>query len=117
MRKLLFIACGWIALVAGLLIMPLPFPLPFPVGPVLVLVGCAILTTHSKRFRRWLQHMRHRHAWLDKTMLFFSHRSPRSVRVMVHRTRPLAIVRHLRLRLRRRARNQDAQNKTAGAAK
>jgi uncharacterized membrane protein YbaN (DUF454 family) len=102
MRKLLIIACGWTALVVGLIIIPLPFPLPFPVGPVLALIGSTILATHSKPYRRWMQHMRHRHAWFDKTVTFFSHRSPQAVKIMAHKTRPLAIVRRMRMRLRRR---------------
>ena len=100
MRKLLFIALGWMVLVAGVLISPLPVPLPFPVGAVLILIGCAILTTHSKPFRRLLQYARHRYHWLDRSIQFFGRRSPQSVKEMVSRTRPLAIERHMRLQTR-----------------
>lgn len=86
--------------VVGGLLTPIPLPLPFPLGITMFLVGCAILTTHSKTFRRWVQYLRHHHEWLSRGLEFITRKAPASVKTMVHRTRPLAIGRHARMRSR-----------------
>jgi hypothetical protein len=100
-QKFLILAGGWIVAVFGLLLTPLPVPLPFPVGIMLFLIGCAILTTHSKMFRRWVQHLRHRNSWLSRGLEYVTRRAPALVKSMVHRTRPVALGRHARIRARR----------------
>jgi hypothetical protein len=100
-QKFLILAGGWIVTAVGALLTPLPLPLPFPVGIMLFLIGCAILTTHSKMFRRWIQHLRHRNSWLSRGLEYITKRAPAQVKAMVHRTRPHAVHRHARIRARR----------------
>jgi hypothetical protein len=132
-QKFLILAGGWILTVVGALLTPIPLPLPFPfpIGITMLLIGCAILTTHSKAFRRGVQYIRHRNAWLSRALEFitkhtsdivekmahsFTHRRDSKyrhgfariarrasavMRKMVHRTRPHAHGRHERMRARR----------------
>lgn len=99
MKKFLILAGGWTVFVSGVLLLPIPLPLPFPAGPVLVLVGCAILTTHSKSFRRGVQRLRYRYGWLSRVMDRLSNRAPGSVKTMVGRTSPLALERLAKQRM------------------
>ena len=133
MQKFLVLAGGWFMTIVGAILspIPLPLPIPFPIGITMFLVGCAILTTHSKAFRRGVQYIRHHNAWLSRALEFvarhtsdiveklahrFTHRrdgryrrgfasTARRVsaimRKMVHRTRPVAHGRHARMRARR----------------
>jgi hypothetical protein len=107
--------------------MPLPFP--FPIGITMFLVGCAILTTHSKTFRRGVQYIRHHNGWLSRGLETIARRGheiaenlvqrirhregrmwraframlkrlPEIVATMVHRTRPSAHGRRARMRAR-----------------
>jgi hypothetical protein len=97
MKHILILTGGWLTFVSGVLLLPVPLPLPFPAGPVLVLIGCAILTTHSKWFRRGVQKLRFRFRWLCRTMDKLAHRSPPMVKSMVERTRPVALERQARV--------------------
>ena len=98
MKRILILAGGWITFACGVLLLPVPLPLPFPAGPVLVLIGCGILTTHSKTFRRAVQQLRFRYGWLSRGMDRLTHRAPRMVKSMVERTSPLPLERYARLR-------------------
>jgi hypothetical protein len=71
------------------------------IGIMPLLIGLAILTTHSKPVRRRLQFARHRFDWLSRAFDRFAHRGPAMVKAMIHRTRPHAVLRHERLRDRR----------------
>lgn len=99
MRKLIVISGGWGLMGAGVVLVLAPIPVPL-VGTLPLLTGCAILATHSKRFRRRIQGLRHRFAFLSRWLDRFVHRAPRLVRVMIHRTRPHALIRQARLRKR-----------------
>src|SRR5579872_3405349 len=99
LRKLFFLALGWVLLVAGLLIMPLPVPIPF-IGAVPLLLGCAILSSNSRYFRRSLQGLRHRFQFLSRFLEHMAHRGPHSVKQMIKRTNPHAFARYLRMQLR-----------------
>jgi hypothetical protein len=101
MRKFLILAGGWTLTVVGAILTPMPIPLPFPVGATIFLVGCAILTTHSKRFRRWVQHLRHRSARISRMLEYLTRRAPRQVKTMEAITRPSALGRKARLDARR----------------
>jgi hypothetical protein len=101
MKKFLILAAGWIITVVGALMTPIPLPLPFPLGIMVFLIGCAILTTHSKTFRRGVQYIRHHNAWLSRGLEMITKRMPERVKAMVHRTRPLAHDRRARMRERR----------------
>ena len=101
MKKTLVLAGGWLLTIVGALLTPIPLPLPFPLGIMIFLVGCAILTTHSKAFRRWVQHLRHNNGWLSRGLEFVTRRAPASVKTMEISTRPVAISRRARMRARR----------------
>jgi len=97
MKRILLLAGGWLTFASGVLLLPVPLPLPFPAGPVLVLIGCGILTTHSKTFRRAVQKLRFRYGWLSRGIEKLTHRAPRMVKSMAERTSPHALERYARL--------------------
>ncbi len=84
-------------LVVGLLLTPAPVPIPL-IGVVPLLAGCAILSHHSRLFRRGLQRLRHRYRVVSRFIEHFGARAPAHVKVMVSRTDPRAVARHLRRR-------------------
>jgi hypothetical protein len=97
MRRIFFVGVGWTLVVIGVVITPMPIPIPLiGLGPLLA--GCAILTAHSKSFRRGLQRIRHRFQWVSRRFDPFRERGPRAIRHMVHRTRPSVLLRHARMR-------------------
>lgn len=100
MKKMLILTAGWIITVVGALLTPIPVPLPFPVGIMVFLIGCAILTTHSKPFRRGIQRLRHRNGWLSRGLERLTRRAPAAVKTMEILTRPLAFGRQARMRAR-----------------
>jgi len=100
MKKLLILTGGWIITVVGAILTPIPLPLPFPVGIMMFLLGCAILTTHSKPFRRWVQHLRHHNDWLSRGLEFVTRRAPNRVKTLEAVTRPVALGRRARMRAR-----------------
>jgi hypothetical protein len=99
MRRIFFVAIGWTLVVIGAVVMPMPVPIP-GIGIAPLLIGCAILTAHSKSFRRGLQRLRHRFDWLSRRFEQFTERGPQAVRAMVRRTRPLVLRRYARMRAR-----------------
>jgi uncharacterized membrane protein YbaN (DUF454 family) len=101
MKRAFYLVIGWLLLIGGIIITPMPIPIPL-IGVVPFLVGCAILSKHSKVFRRFLQYMRHRFEWFSKTIESTAHRMPLMVKHMIHRTNPKAHVRRLRMRSRRK---------------
>jgi hypothetical protein len=102
MRRIFFVGLGWTLIVVGVVVMPLPVPVPLiGLGPILV--GSAILTAHSKSFRRLLQRVRHRFGWLSRRFDGFTHRGPQAVRQMVRRTRPMVLLRYARMRERHKS--------------
>ena len=101
MKRVLYLIAGWLLLIGGLIITPMPIPIPL-IGVVPVLLGCAILSQHSKVFRRFLQYMRHRFEWLSRSIENTAHRMPQMVKHMIHRTNPRAHVRRNRIRKHRK---------------
>jgi uncharacterized membrane protein YbaN (DUF454 family) len=101
MRRIIYLIVGWGLLIFGAAITPMPIPIPL-IGLVPFLLGCAILSQHSKVFRRFLQYLRHRFQWFSKAIEGPAHRMPVMVRHMIRRTNPIAHVRLARLRARRR---------------
>ena len=99
-KKFLILAGGWLLTIFGALLTPMPIPLPFPVGLMVFLVGCAILTTHSKPFRRSVQQLRHRNGWLSRGLERLTCRAPRQVKTMEQMTRPMALSRKARMHAR-----------------
>jgi uncharacterized membrane protein YbaN (DUF454 family) len=102
MRRAFYLVLGWTLLIAGVVITPMPIPIPL-IGLVPFLLGCAILSQHSKVFRRFLQYLRHRYEWFSSRMEGVGHRMPQMVKHMIRRTSPRAHVRLARLRARRRS--------------
>lgn len=132
MKKYLILAGGWSMTIVGGILTPIPMPLPFPfpIGITMLLVGCSILTTHSKTFRRAIQYIRHHNGWLSRGLEFvtkhtsdivekvahrftqrrdgrfsrgfasIAHRSCAFMRQLVHRTNPHAFGRRARMRSR-----------------
>jgi hypothetical protein len=101
MRRYFYLVLGWALLIFGALITPMPIPIPL-IGIVPFLVGCAILSQHSKVFRRFLQYMRHRFEWFSKKIENTAHRMPQVVKHMIRRTNPRAHVRLARMRAHRK---------------
>jgi len=102
MRRIFFVGLGWTLVVVGVVIMPTPVPIPL-IGFGPILAGSAILTAHSKSFRRGLQRVRHRSGWLSRQFDIFRDRGPHAIRAMVRRTRPVVLLRHARMRARKSA--------------
>lgn len=86
MKKILILTGGWILTIIGGILTPIPMPLPFPfpIGITMFLVGCAILTTHSKAFRRGIQYIRHHNDWFSRGLEFVA-RAPLIMEKTVHR--------------------------------
>jgi hypothetical protein len=99
LRKLLILTGGWTLVIGGTLLSFTPIPIPL-VGVIPALLGCAILTTHSRSFRRGFQKMRHRSAFFSRWLERFAHRAPESVKTMLRRTNPHAVTRFTRRRTR-----------------
>jgi hypothetical protein len=100
MRRIFFVGLGWTLVVIGAVVMPMPLPIPL-IGFGPILIGCAILTAHSKSFRRGLMALRLRFGWLSRHFDSFLHRGPQAIRHMVRRTRPVVLMRHARMRARK----------------
>jgi uncharacterized membrane protein YbaN (DUF454 family) len=103
MRRVVYLVVGWTLLIFGAVITPMPIPIPL-IGLVPFLLGCAILSQHSKVFRRFLQYLRHRFQWFSNTIEGAAHRMPVMVKHMIRRTNPVAHVRLARMRAKRRHR-------------
>lgn len=99
MRKLSLLVLGWFLLLGGLAIIPMPVPIPL-IGAVPMLLGCAILTSHSRVFRRALQSLRHRYRFLSRSLERLAHRGPQYAKAMIKRTNPHALARYLRIQTR-----------------
>ena len=97
MRKIILLIVGWFLVVVGLVLTPAPIPIPL-IGIVPLLVGCAILSANSKNFRRMLQRLRRRFAFMSRWLEDVRHRMPRDVKTMIRRTNPRALFRLARLR-------------------
>jgi hypothetical protein len=87
MKKAFVLAAGWFMTVVGGILTPIPMPLPFPfpIGITMLLVGCAILSTHSKTFRRAIQYVRHHNAWLSRGLEFVARHTSDIVEKMADR--------------------------------
>lgn len=101
MKRAFYLVIGWLLLIGGIIITPMPIPIPL-IGVVPFLLGCAILSQHSKVFRRFLQYMRHRFEWFSSKMEGVAHRMPVIVKHMIRRTNPKAHVRLGRMRSHRK---------------
>ena len=57
LRRLLALAVGWLLLLAGILITPLPLP----IGLVMLVLGLAVLVRRSRFVRRRIRNLRSRY--------------------------------------------------------
>ncbi|HWU26767.1 MAG TPA: hypothetical protein VN154_10235 [Rhizomicrobium sp.] len=87
MKKILILTGGWVVTAVGAILTPIPMPLPFPfpIGITMFLVGCGILTTHSKTFRRGIQYVRHRNGWLSRGLEKIAGHAPGMMERVVQR--------------------------------
>ncbi len=97
MRRWILLAVGWGLLGAGAVLCVTPVPVPL-IGVLPLLTGCAILSSHSKAFRRRMQRLRHRFGFFSRWLERSLHRFPKHVKVMIRRTRPHALHRHARMK-------------------
>ena len=97
LRKVLLLISGWALLIVGILLTPAPVPIPL-IGVVPLLLGCAILSRHSRLFRRGLQYARREFAMLSHFIEKFAAKGPASVKKMAARTHPRILHRHARRR-------------------
>ena len=96
-RHVFLLTSGWSVLAAGLIVLPIPVPMPIPVAFLLLFLGTAILSGHSRRFRHLVQHARYRSPWLSTSFESVGRLAPEGVKRMVHRTRPALVERYARL--------------------
>jgi hypothetical protein len=100
-HRVFWLTLGWGLVAVGALLLFVPIPVPL-IGIMPLLIGLALLTTHSKPVRRRLQFARHRFDWLSRTFDRFAHRAPQMVKHMIRRTNPIAHVRLARMRAHRK---------------
>ena len=95
-RRIGLLIVGWIFVILGAVITPLPPPFAF--GIVLLAVGIGILSTQSKYVRRLIQRIRHRHPQWSAGMDRAKARLPRLMHRPIERTAPAPLARLLRRR-------------------
>jgi len=83
-RDHLLLALGWILLILGLVITPLPIP----VGLILALCGLAILTMKSHSLRAYLIRSRQRYKGVSDRLTRVTPRLPKFLRQAVELTDP-----------------------------
>lgn len=96
MRRVAFLAIGWICVVVGAVIAPLPPPFAF--GVPLLLVGLYILASNSKWTRRVLQRLRERYPGVSAKVEGWKESSIPQVRRFVRITAPQSLARLARRR-------------------
>lgn len=80
----LLLAAGWLMLVAGILITPLPLP----TGLLMVGAGMAVLLRYSNTARRWLQRLRRRFPALSRRLVALERRLGPAGRDLLRGTDP-----------------------------
>lgn len=95
-RSWLWIAVGWVLVIVGGLLAPLPWPFGF--GAPLLFIGLYILATNSKWTRRGLQRLRERYPGVSAKLDGWKSSSIPQVRRFVKITRPQGLARLARMR-------------------
>lgn len=112
MRRVIFLTIGWICVVVGAVVAPLPPPFAF--GVPLLLFGLYILAVNSKWSRRGMQRLRERYPDISAKIDGWPESSIPQVRQFVKITAPQSLKRLARLkafraaRLRRPRRNRPS---------
>ena len=89
------IAIGWVCVVVGAIMTPLPWPFGF--GAPLLFIGLYILATRSKWTRRGLQRLRNRYPVISTRLEGWKESSIPQVRRFVKITAPQAFKRRSRI--------------------
>ena len=104
MRKFLILALGWLLTAIGVVVTPMPIPIPL-IGLLPLGAGLAILINNSRTMRRAIQRIRHRVRWFSYMLEHFTHRGPKAIGRILHRSHPAPILRKERF---------DARDQTEG---
>ncbi len=92
LRKVLMLTLGWVLTVVGIVLTPAPIPIPL-VGLLPLAAGLALLINFSRTMRRVIQGIRHRVRWFSYVIEDAAQRLPKKIGLILHRSRPHAIVR------------------------
>jgi hypothetical protein len=93
------LALGWVLLVVGTVVTPMPIPIPL-IGILPMMAGLALLIHYSRSMRRIIQRVRHRVRWISYMLEHFAHRAPKKIARILHRSHPAPIERHARIQSR-----------------
>ncbi|MBB4286208.1 hypothetical protein [Roseospira goensis] len=93
MRRLAGVGAGVVCLILG----AITGPTPLPFGIVFLALGAFLLARESVVARRGIRWLRYRLPALDHGLGHIAQRLPRAVRVVIHRTAPIASRRRWRL--------------------
>ena len=106
MRKVLLLALGWLLTAIGVVVTPMPIPIPL-IGLLPLGAGLAILINNSRTMRRAIQRIRHRVRWFSYMLEHFTHRGPKVIGRILHRSHPAALARKERIALRGQPEGKD----------
>lgn len=104
MRSTLLISIGWILVIFGAVITPLPPPFAF--GLIMVVAGLSILAANSKPARRRIQLLRHQNPSFSELVSRIDAALPNAVAGIEKRTSPVPLERRQRIQ-RRSAKSSD----------
>lgn len=82
--QIILIVIGWLTVLVGLLIIPLPIPL----GLLLIIVGLSILTFQSQYLRGRIRQLRRRYGHFSMNVKRLTPRLPKLLRQAVEMTEP-----------------------------
>ncbi|MEI9990862.1 MAG: hypothetical protein WDM86_12555 [Rhizomicrobium sp.] len=106
MRKVLLLTLGWVLTIFGAVLCVTPVPVPL-IGLLPLGAGLAFLIENSRTMRRAIQRMRHRVRWFSHMLEHFTHRGPKTLGRILHRSHPAPIARKERFDARGQTENKD----------
>ncbi len=106
LRKILILTAGWLLTAIGVIVTPMPIPIPL-IGLLPLGAGLAILINNSRTMRRAIQRVRHRVRWFSYMLEHFTHRGPKAIGRILHRSHPGPIVRKERIDTRVQSEGED----------
>ena len=106
MRKFLILSLGWLLTAIGVVVTPMPIPIPL-IGLLPLGAGLAILINNSRTMRRAIQRIRHRVRWFSYMLEHFTHRGPKAIGRILHRSHPASILRKERIDTRAQSEGKD----------
>ncbi len=85
MRRTLTIIFGWLLLIGGAIL----FPLPIPLGAPMLVAGFLVLARESRMIRRWIGRLRQRYPETSQSLSVWARRKRiRSIRALEAETDP-----------------------------